>query len=46
MEEKINEMLEAKTLLAKSVIGGIGDTGENLLSKMSDRELIQALRIE
>lgn len=46
VEEKINEMLEAKTLLAKSVIGGIGDTGENLLSKMSDRELIQALRIE
>lgn len=46
IEEKINEMLISKTRLAKSVIGGIGDTGENLLTKMSDHELIEALRME
>ena len=39
-------MLNAKTLLAKSIIGGIGDTGENLLTKMSDHELIEALRMD
>ena len=46
IEEKINDMLNAKTLLAKSIIGGIGDTGENLLTKMSDHELIEALRMD
>lgn len=46
IEEKINDMLISKTRLAKSIIGGIGDTGENLLTKMSDHELIEALRME
>ena len=43
IEEKINEMINAKSELAKNIIGS---SGESWITEMSNEELLKIMRLE